>query len=230
MPQSHPARGLRRIELTTAAPEPTADFYAHLLGWTVLPEPDEVFGGWVGDRLAVRISPGETTAWNLVFGGTPARPLDHGASVDRGRVLHGPWAPEPRPGEPCWVELHGVPDTDAHYADELGWRARDPDEPFTLYDVELDGAARPVAGRLTTDTGLAPGWMVYFSVPDVDRPPRPRPTSAAASSCRPARCRPGWSPRSPTPPVPRCTLLQAPAGWGGAWAHVPEPTDSGTVL
>jgi predicted enzyme related to lactoylglutathione lyase len=226
--QSHPARGLRRIELTTAAPEPTADFYAHLLGWAVLPEPDEVFGGWVGDRLAVRISPGETTAWNLVFAGTPARPLEHGASVDRGRVLHGPWAPEPRPGEPCWVELHGVPDADAHYADELGWRARDPDEPFTLYDAELDGAARPVAGRLTTDTGLDPGWMVYFSVPDVDRaaatatdlggsvlvPPRAVPTGLVTAIADPAGA--------------AVTLLQAPAGWGGAWAHVPEPTDSGT--
>ncbi|HWO58842.1 MAG TPA: VOC family protein [Umezawaea sp.] len=226
---SHPARGLRRIELTTDAAEPTADFFSQLLGWAVLPEPDDVFGGWVGDRLAVRISPGDAVRWRLVFAGTPVRALEHGASVDRGRVLHGPWAPEPRPGEPCWVELLGIDDADDHYATELGWTARDPEEPFSLFDVDLDGTPRPVAGRLTADTGLPPGWMVYFSVPDLDAAvasaadlggsvvvePREVPTGLIASIADPAGA--------------VVTLLQTPAGWGGAWAHVPEPSDSGTT-
>ncbi len=226
VPQLYPARGLRRIELTTDAPEPTADFLAQLLGWAVLPEPGDVFGGWVGDRLAVRIGPGTSTAWRLVFSGTPAREVGHGAAVDRGRVLHGPWAPEPRPGEPCWVELLGI--ADAHYADELGWRARDPAEPFSLYDAEFDGVARPVAGRLTADTGLAPGWTVYFAVPDV-------PAAAAAATnlggtvvVEPREVPTGLVTSIADPAGVVVTLLQAPAGWGGAWAHVPEPTDSGT--
>jgi predicted enzyme related to lactoylglutathione lyase len=229
VPLSHPARGLRRIELTTRAPEATADYFSQLLGWSVLPEAGEVFGGWVGDRLAVRISPGEEVTWRLVFSGLPVRALEHGVAVDRGRVLHGPWAPEPRPGEPCWVELLGIADADDHYADELGWRLRDPEEPFSLFDTDLDGTPRPVAGRLTADTGLTPGWMVYFSVPDVDTAltsavdlggtvvadAREVPTGLVASIAEPAGA--------------VVTLLQAPAGWGGSWAHVPEPTDSGTA-
>jgi hypothetical protein len=212
--------------LTTAAPEPTADFYAQLLGWAVLPEPGEVFGGWVGDRLAVRISPGESTAWHLVFAGTPARTLHHGASVDRGRVLHGPWAPEPRPGEPCWVELLDTADADDHYTGELGWRARDPDDPFTLYDAEFDGTSRPVAARLTTD--LDPGWRVYFSVPDVEQAAAAA-TDLGGTVLAPTHEAPTGLVTTITDPAGTAvTLLQAPAGWGGTWAHVPEPTDSGT--
>ncbi|HEX6345401.1 hypothetical protein [Umezawaea sp.] len=226
---SHPARGLRRIELTTDAPEPTADFFSQLLGWAVLPEPGDVFGGWVGDRLAVRISPGEPNGWRLVFAGLPVRAVDPGVSVDRGRVLHGPWAPEPRPGEPCWVELLGVADADERYADELGWHVRDPEEPFSLFEAEFDGHRRPVAGRLTADTGLAAGWTVYFSVPDVAAAvasatdlggsvvvaPREVPTGLVASIADPSGA--------------VVALLQDPVGWGGTWAHVPEPTDSGTA-
>ncbi|MCS7479623.1 VOC family protein [Umezawaea endophytica] len=223
---SHPVRGLRRIELTTRAPEATADFFSQLLGWSVLPEAGEVYGGWVGDRLAVRISPGEHVDWRLVFAGVPVRASEHGVAVDRGRVLHGPWAPEPRPGEPCWLEMLG--DRDADYARELGWSVRDPAEPFSLLDVDPDGTPRAVAGRLTTDTGLPPGWMVYFSVPDLDAAvasatdlggsvvtdPHEVPTGLVASIADPAGA--------------VVTLLENPAGWGGAWAHVPEPTGSGT--
>jgi uncharacterized protein len=227
VPQLYPARGLRRIELTTDAPEATADFLARLLGWSVLPEPDDVFGGWVGDRLAVRVNPGETTAWRLVFAGPAARDLEHDAAVARGRVLHGPWAPEPRAGEPCWVELLGI-DADTYYADELGWRSRDPEEPFSLYDADSDGDARAVAGRLSTDTGLAPGWMVHFATPDVDAAAKSAIDLGGSVVVEPREVPTGVVTTIATPAGATLTLLQAPAGWGGAWAHVPEPTDSGT--
>jgi len=228
VPQLYPARGLRRIELTTAAPEATADFLAQLLGWAVLPEPDDVFGGWVGDRLAVRVSPGDTTTWRLVFAGTTPRDLAHDAAVDRGRVLHGPWAPEPRPGEPCWVEVRGIADADAAYTDELGWRVRDPEEPFSLYDAEFDGDARPVAGRDTTDTDLAPGWMVHFATADVETAAKSATDLGGSVVVQPHEVPTGYVTSVATPAGAVLTLLQAPAGWGGAWAHVPEPTDSGT--
>jgi predicted enzyme related to lactoylglutathione lyase len=126
------------------------------------------------------------------------------------------------------VELLDATDADDHYAGELGWRARDPDDPFTLYDTELDGVARPVAGRLTTDTGLAPGWMVYFSVPDVDKAAATA-TDLGGTVLVPTREVPtGLITAIADPAGAAITLLQAPAGWGGAWAHVPEPTDSGT--
>ncbi|WNV86631.1 VOC family protein [Umezawaea sp. Da 62-37] len=216
MLQANPARGLRRIELTTDAPEATADFYAQLLGWSVLAEPDDVFGGWVGDRLAVHISPGHD-GWRLVFGGTPARPLHHGAAADRGRVLHGPWAPEPRSGEPCWVELSADADADDHYATELNWQIRDADS-ATLYEAELDTSRRPVAGRREIGNDLPPGWLVYFSVPDV--------TAAAATAVElggsiviePHNTPTGLAAAIAAPAGGVVGILQAPSGWGGALA------------
>ncbi|MEU4746504.1 hypothetical protein AB0G02_39445, partial [Actinosynnema sp. NPDC023658] len=74
-----PARGLRRVELSTPRPEPVAEFYAQLLGWVIIAEPDGSFTGWVGDRLATHVRPGEE-GWRVVFAGTGARNLDGGAA------------------------------------------------------------------------------------------------------------------------------------------------------
>jgi hypothetical protein len=208
----HAARGLRRIELHTGTPEPVVEFYAQLLGWAVLPEPSEVFGGWVGDRLAVRVLPG-SSGWRPVFAGTSARALSHGASLDQGRVLHGPWAPAPRPGEPSWVELVGAPED---FAAELGWQVRTPGEPFTLLDVDFDGAVRPVAGRLAE--GPVPGWMPYFAVPAVAEAADAAQGLGGKVVMPPAKVPTGLVTSITDPAGNVATLLQSPAGWGGACA------------
>lgn len=212
-----PARGLRRLERSTAEPEPVADFYARWLGWAVIAEPDGVFTGWVGDRLAVRVRPGRE-GWRVVFTGGPARDLGSGAVVDTGRALHGPWAPEPRPGEPCWVELVDPVEPDEHWTGELGWAARTPGEDFTPFDAASDaaGEGRPVAGRLRGAEGLAPGWLCYFAVPDLGR------ALAAAGELggtvvAPARQVPvGLVAAVADPAGAVCALLQDPPAWGGA--------------
>ncbi|WP_433274208.1 VOC family protein [Actinosynnema sp. CS-041913] len=214
-PSASPARGVRRIELATADPEPIADFYAHLLGWVVLAEPDGAFTGWVGDRLAARVHPGED-GYRVVFAGAGPRGLRAGASVDQGRVLHGPWAPGPRAGEPCWVEFTGAAD-DGYWTGELGWEARTPDERFTLYDTPGE-QPRAVAGRLV---GERQRWTCYFAVPDTAKtaalaaetggevlvPPTEVPTGLVASIADPAGA--------------VFAVLQDPPGWGGTWSTQP---------
>ncbi|MBB5953444.1 hypothetical protein FHS29_000014 [Saccharothrix tamanrassetensis] len=213
-PSASPARGVRRIELSTADPEPIADFYAHLFGWVVIAETDGTFTGWVGDRLALRVRPGGD-GFRVVFAGPGPRELRQGAAVDQGRVLHGPWAPEPRAGEPCWVEFMGTAD-DPYWAGELGWRTRSPDEPFTVYDTPREH--RAVAGRLV---GERQRWLCYFAVPDtagtaglaadlggrVVVPPTEVPTGLVASLADPAGA--------------EFAVLQDPPGWGGAWYTPP---------
>ncbi|MFI9007626.1 VOC family protein [Actinosynnema sp. NPDC053489] len=204
-----PARGVRRVELSTTDPEPIAEFYAALLGWVIIAEPDGSFTGWVGDRLATHVRPGDD-GWRVVFAGDAPRDLDHGAAVDTGRVLHGPWAPRPRPGEPCWVELMGTADTDAA---ALGWQVRDPGGEFTLYDAGTPDDRRPVAGRLTAPGG----WTCYFAVPDL--------TAAAAAATGlggrvligPKEVPTGVVAAVADPAGAVFALLENPAGWGGAW-------------
>ncbi len=205
-----PSRGVRRVELGAAEPEPTADFYAFLLGWVVIPEPDGVFSGWVGDRLALRVRPGED-GFRVVFAGTEPRELREGAAVDSGRVLHGPWAPEPRPGEPCWVEFMGTAD-DAFWTGELGWAARTPDEPFTVYDTE----ERAVAGRLVADGQQR--WVCYFAVPDVAKACEVAAETGGTVLIGPTEVPTGVVASIADPAGAVFAVLQDPAGWGGTWA------------
>ncbi|MEU4803757.1 VOC family protein [Actinosynnema sp. NPDC023587] len=209
-PSSSPVRGVRRVELTAADPEPVADFYAHLLGWVVIAEPGGVFSGWVGDRLAVRVRPGGD-GFHVVFAGGDPRGLRAGASVDRGRVLHGPWAPQPRPGEPCWVEYAGAADDD-YWAGELGWRSRTPDEPFTVYDTAV--GHRPVAGRLAAG---GQGWLCYFSVPDVAQAASVAARTGGRVVVPPGEGPTGLAARLADPSGARFAVVQDPPGWGGAW-------------
>ncbi|MFE2757819.1 VOC family protein [Actinosynnema sp. NPDC059335] len=208
-----PARGVRRVELTTPTPEPVAEFYARLLGWVIIAEPDGSFTGWVGDRLATHVRPGDPGR-RLVFAATDTRDLPDGAATDTGRVLHGPWAPPPRPGEPCWVELMGGPADDDYWATALGWQVRDPDADFTLYDATTADDRRPVAGRLTAPGG----WTCYYAVPDTTRaaadatalggtvliPPREVPTGHVAAIADPTGT--------------AFAILENPPGWGGTWS------------
>src|ERR1041384_7534342 len=78
--------GLRRLELSVAEPELSVDFFAAVLGWTVIADPDGSFTGWVGDRLAAQVVAGER-GWGVVFGDDEPRELRDGSSVDTGRVL-----------------------------------------------------------------------------------------------------------------------------------------------
>ncbi|WP_367128223.1 VOC family protein [Saccharothrix sp. HUAS TT1] len=205
-----PARGVRRVELGAAHPEPVAGFYAELLGWVIIAEPDGSFTGWVGDRLATHVRPG-ASGWRVVFAGSGPRELD-GAAVDRGRVLHGPWAPPPRPGEPCWVELAAGPDSDDHWAGELGWQVRDPGAKSTLYDVAVADDRRPVAGRVTADGG----WSCHFAVPDATRAAADAVALGGTVAAGPERTPAGVVVTVADPAGNTAVLLEDPPGWGGA--------------
>ncbi|GLZ28366.1 hypothetical protein Lesp02_05560 [Lentzea sp. NBRC 105346] len=225
MPEQHHSAGscgLRRLELFTPLAEPSVDFYAAVLGWAVIADPDGSFTGWVGDRLAAAVRPGDSPCWHVVFGGPETRslrdPSDVDAWVDGGRVLHGPWAPEPRAGEPCWAELMSSADTDDYWSAQLGWEVRSPSEEFLLYESSRRGDRRAVAGRLRTLEPKLAGWMVYFAVGSVAKacervaelggtvlvPPTSVPTGLVASIADPA----GGV----------CALLESPPGWGGTWS------------
>jgi predicted enzyme related to lactoylglutathione lyase len=211
-----PARGVRRVELSTTDPEKTAQFYAHLLGWVLIAEPDGSFTGWVGDRLALRVRAGDP-GWLVVFAGREPRDLrdesGHSAAVDQGRVLHGPWAPEPRPGEPCWVELMADPGVDDHWAGELGWRVRDPGAEFTLYDAHVADDRRAVAGRLTAPGG----WTCYFAVPDAARTAAEATEFGGRVLIGPKEVPTGVVAAVADPSGSVFAILENPAGWGGAW-------------
>lgn len=207
--------GLRRLELSVAEPEKTVDFFAGVLGWAVIAEPGGSFTGWVGDRLAVQVVVGEQ-GWRVFFGGDEPRELKAGSSVDGGRVLHGPWAPPPRHGEPCWVELMTEEPEDEYWTRELGWQVQSGADDFVLYTSARHGDPRPVAGRLTT--GRARDWRVYFAVDDL---------AAACATVSELDGRVLLEPTTvPTgsiasvegPHGGACVLLENPKGWGGNWA------------
>ncbi|WP_199443120.1 VOC family protein [Umezawaea beigongshangensis] len=220
-----PVRGLRRVELCTPAPEAVAEFYAELLGWVVLPDPDGTTGGWVGDRLAVRVRPvprGGAAGWRMVFAGERERdlvdPAGVAAGVSRGRVLHGPWAPQPRAGEPCWTELMTAPggDTDAFWAAELGWRPRAAEQGFTLFDARCAQSTRAVAGRLRT-TAVPAGWTCCFAVVDVRITAKAATASGGTVLVPPTEVPTGVVAVLADPAGGVFTLLQEPRGWGGSW-------------
>src|ERR1041384_2502969 len=73
--------GLRRLELGVAEPEVSVDFFAGVLGWTVIAQRGGSFAGWVGDRLAARVGVGES-GWRVVFGDDGAQELGDGSCVD----------------------------------------------------------------------------------------------------------------------------------------------------
>ena len=207
--------GLRRLELSVAEPELSVDFFAGVLGWTVIAEPGRSFSGGVGDRLGALVVAGER-GWRVFFGDEEARELKDRSSVDVGRVLHGPWAPPPRGGEPCWVELMTDTPDDEYWMRELGWETRPGAEDFVLFTSARHGGPRPVAGRLRTIRSQ--GWTAYFAVDDI---------AAACARVSELDGRVLLEPTTvPTGVIasiegPRggaCVLLEHPAGWGGAWS------------
>ncbi|ASU79216.1 hypothetical protein CDG81_13995 [Actinopolyspora erythraea] len=173
MPPPSAVRGLRRAELRTPDPAATTWFYRKLLNWTVL-QSEEGFDCWVGERRCATVRTNRSRRapqWRLVFAGATtdgdlAGPEDTHASMVRGRAQHGPWAPSPRRGEPCWVELHTAQaeSADSFWSESLIWTV-DSEAGRTSYTVE----ERPVAGRTGPRGGVeGTGWLCYFVVEVLD--------------------------------------------------------------
>lgn len=238
MPEDGPVRGLRRIELRTSDPVSSAEHYRKLFGWIVMPADDGTLRCWVGDRLAALVrkpTSWESSGWHVVFGGRPTALLSDAAGVtatlDPGRVRHGPWAPPPRHGEPCWVELMSAESTDDYWTKELDWSTRaatpgDEAKPFALYTVEGGedsvGGERAIAGRLLVDAATAAGvgtsWMCYLATSDVESVAMTSANNGGTVLIEPREVETGLLAAVADPFGTVCTLLQDPIGWGGAWA------------
>lgn len=166
MPARPAVRGLRRVDLLSPDPMAAAFFYRAVLDWSPVPVQTGL-DCWVGNRRCAFIRKpraDETPGFRLVFAGAPmdcslTGPDNALAQVTKGRAQHGPQAPEPRPGEPCWTELTTTDLTraDAFWADTLGWAVEN--------DTYVSGG-RAIAGR-SEATGDA-GWLCYFAVIDLD--------------------------------------------------------------
>ncbi|WP_089920636.1 VOC family protein [Lentzea albida] len=211
--------GVRRLELCVAEPESSVDFFAGVLGWTVIAEPGGSFSGFVGDRLAARVVAGDL-GWQVVFGGDGARGLRANSSVDGGRVLHGPWAPPPRHGEPCWVELlTGTPgEDDEYWTRELGWEAASGARALGLFTSARHGGPRPVAGTMQSCLGAESSWGVYFAVDDVEAACAQVVELGGEVTSGPGALPIGRVASVQGPHGGSCALLEKPAGWGGNWA------------
>ena len=233
MSEDVPVKGLRRVELRSNDPAGSAEYYRRMFGWIVMPADDGTLRCWVGDRLTALIrrpADWETPGWHVVLGGKPtallADPAGVTATLDPGRVRHGPWAPPPRHGEPCWLELMTADTTDDYWAQHLGWTLRAPGDgsdikPFALFDASDDPDARAIAGRLLVDEATAANvgatWLCYLAATDITLvtdtavdgggtvliDPREGPTGVMAAVADPFGS--------------VCTMLEDPVGWGGAW-------------
>ncbi|GHH41226.1 VOC family protein [Lentzea cavernae] len=201
--------------MSVAEPELSVDFFAGVLGWTVIAEPGGSFSGWVGDRLAAQVVAGDR-GWRVFFGGDEPRELVGNSSVDSGRVLHGPWAPPPRAGEPCWAELMTSAPRDEYWVSELGWESRSGAEDFVLFTSARHGDPRAVAGRLVTSR--AEGWQVYFAVEDVAAVCARVSELDGRVLLEPTTVPTGRIASIEGPRGGACVVLEKPAGWGGAWA------------
>ncbi|MFB9431944.1 VOC family protein [Streptoalloteichus tenebrarius] len=230
-----PVRGLRRADLLTDDPAGAAAFWSDLFGWVVLTPLGQELACWVGERQVAtcrRPGPGERPGWHVVFGGArgehgsltgPARAV---AGHDPGRVRHGPWAPAPRHGEPCWVELRVADGPDAQacdgfWAGELGWEVRaggvdGSHEPRAVYWLE----ERAVTGRAAPGPWQAghpgAGWMCFFAVTDLDVAARRCAELGGQVMGAPAEAALGRVCVVADPGGAVCTLVERPRGWGGA--------------
>ena len=240
MSEDGPVKGLRRVELRSNNPAGSADYYRRLFGWIVMPADDGTLRCWVGDRLAALIrqpSSWETPGWHIVFGGRPmallADPAGVTATLDPSRVRHGPWAPPPRHGEPCWVELMTADSTDDYWTSNLEWTLRAPGEgadikPFALFGAHNDepgdrpATERAIAGRLLVEhdtvDSVGASWMCYLAATDIQLVTRTAVRNGATVLIDPREVPTGVVAAIADPYGTVCTLLEDPIGWGGAWA------------
>ncbi|MEG9512600.1 hypothetical protein LZ318_02915 [Saccharopolyspora indica] len=171
MPARPVVRGLRRVDLISPDPVASAVRYRALLGWN--PDPTgRGFDCWVGNRRCTTIRKpraGERPGWRPVFAGSSPScaltgPDDALARIAKGRAQHGPLAPEPRPGEPCWIELAtSDPErADSFWAGTLNWAVRP-----TATGAEYLVDDRPLATRTGRQVAAAWGWLCFFAVEDL---------------------------------------------------------------
>jgi uncharacterized protein len=225
-----PVKGLRRVELRSNDPAGSAEYYRSLFGWIVMSADDGTLRCWVGDRLAALIrrpADWETPGWHPVLGGRPTAllsdPTGVTATLDAGRVRHGPWAPAPRHGEPCWLELMTADTTDDYWTQRLSWTVRaDSDvKPFALFDAPDDTGTRAIAGRLLVDTDTAAnvgaGWMCYLAATDIALVTETAVAGGGTLLIEPREAPTGIIAAIGDPYGTVCTLLEDPAGWGGRW-------------
>ncbi|GGM78869.1 hypothetical protein GCM10012275_56880 [Longimycelium tulufanense] len=237
MPTDAPVRGVRRIDLLSDDPSASVRFWGELLGWVVLPVQAGRLDCWVGERQVAtcrRPGPAEPLGWRVVFGGAAggvlAGPDGVSAACDAGRVQHGPTAPTPRPGEPCWVELVTEGETGARAADDYwpsrcGWTVAPaaPDVPAGTAALYRSGDWA-VAGRRVPDPELGSeraGWACYFAVTDVAEATRRCQERGGAVLRAPGATLAGQVGVVRDPAGVVGHLLHQPAGWGGAW-HSPS--------
>lgn len=173
----------------------------------MIAEPGGSFSGWVGDRLAVQVVAGNA-GWCVVFGGDAPRGLELNCSVDSGRVLHGPWAPPPRHGEPCWVELVSSSEV-GYWARELGWETA----PGGVFTSSRHGEPRPVAG--SSPDGVPGGWGVFFAVDDIKAACARVSELDGEVISGPSSSPLGVVASISGPKGGVCSVLECPAGWGG---------------
>lgn len=174
MPPKSAVCGLRRIDLISDDATATLEFYRALFDWTVL-QSESGYDCWVGERRCAVLRTGgadERRGWRPIFAGAVAGdeltgPENTAVDVIKGRAQHGPWAPAPRRGELCWVELStAVPEeADGFWSDALNWEVRNGRE-RAEYSVE----GRAVAARAEphTDDG-SPGWLGFLGVTSLER-------------------------------------------------------------
>ena len=87
------------VDLSSADPAGSRDFYAQLFGWKVEVSPDPQYGGYamatIGDRDVAGIgpsqSPGAPTAWNLYIGTSDAEELAKRIQAAGGTVVAPPF-------------------------------------------------------------------------------------------------------------------------------------------
>ncbi|WP_422646866.1 VOC family protein [Actinoalloteichus caeruleus] len=213
-----PVRGIRRFELLTASPEASVEFHAALHDWVLLSRDGGVQSCWVGDRLAATIrfpEHGESLGWRVIFGTgpqaeEPSASQHPSAVVEPGRVAHGPWAPAPRSGEPCWAELAAA-SADERWTSAVGWEMAE-----GAYTLE----GRAVSGRRPVpETSPEAGeWTCCLATDDLSRTlDRVRDLGGTVLGEDPTNPL-GRAVTVADPDGARYALVEQPGGWGGALA------------
>lgn len=119
------------------------------LGATSLQEPMEVPGG---DSIAVVVDPAGAAVGFM-------------QPTEEGSMAYG------IPGTGCWIETatRDSATSRAFYTELMGWSAREGSGGYWLFDNDGEETAGLMAMPDEVPAEVPSYWMVYFSVPDVDR-------------------------------------------------------------